>query len=57
VEPEKQPLLANGSKTAFICMQLFGENVPGVTDNACKSRDTFRNNVFYSVRADVKEDN
>jgi hypothetical protein len=32
VEPEKQPLLANGSETAFVSRQRLGKHVPAATD-------------------------
>jgi hypothetical protein len=32
VEPEKQPLLPNGSETTFVSRQLLGKHVPAVTD-------------------------
>jgi hypothetical protein len=32
VEPEKQPLLANGSETTFVSRQRFGKHAPPATD-------------------------
>jgi hypothetical protein len=32
VEPEKQPLLANGSETTFVSRQQLGKHVPAATD-------------------------
>jgi hypothetical protein len=32
VEPEKQPLLANGFETTFISRQRLGKHVPAATD-------------------------
>jgi hypothetical protein len=32
VEPEKQPLLANDSKTTFVSKQRLGKHVPAATD-------------------------
>jgi hypothetical protein len=32
VEPEKQPLLANGSETTFVARQRLGKHVPAATD-------------------------
>jgi hypothetical protein len=32
VEPEQQPLLANGSGTTFVSRQRLGKYVPEVTD-------------------------
>jgi hypothetical protein len=32
VEPEKQPLLANGSGTTFVSRQRLGKHVPAATD-------------------------
>jgi hypothetical protein len=32
MEPEKQPLLANGSETTFVSKQRLGKHVPAVTD-------------------------
>jgi hypothetical protein len=32
VEPEKQPLLANGSEATFISKQRLGKHVPAATD-------------------------
>jgi hypothetical protein len=31
VEPEKQPLLANGSETTFVSRQLLGKHIPAAT--------------------------
>jgi hypothetical protein len=44
VEPEKQPLLANGSET-FVSTQRLGKHVPTATHK------NVGNGVFYSVRA------
>jgi hypothetical protein len=32
VEPEKPPLLMNGSETAFVSRQRLGKHVPAATD-------------------------
>jgi hypothetical protein len=32
VEPEKQPLLVNGSETTFVSTQRHGKHVPAETD-------------------------
>jgi hypothetical protein len=32
VDPEKQPLLANGSETTIVCRQRLGKYVPAATD-------------------------
>jgi hypothetical protein len=32
MEPEKQPLLANGSETSFVSRQRLDKHVPAVTD-------------------------
>jgi hypothetical protein len=32
VEPEKQPLLANGSETTFVSIQRLGKQVPAAMD-------------------------
>jgi hypothetical protein len=32
VEPEEQPLLADGSETIFVSMQRPGKHVPAATD-------------------------
>jgi hypothetical protein len=32
VEPEKQPLLANGSETTFVSRQRLGKHIPAATD-------------------------
>jgi hypothetical protein len=32
VEPEKQPLLANGSEITFVSRQRLGKHVPATTD-------------------------
>jgi hypothetical protein len=44
VEPEKHPLLVNGSETTLVSRQRLGKHVPVATD-------TVGNGVFYSVRA------
>jgi hypothetical protein len=32
VEPEKQPLLANGSETTFVSRQRLGKHIPAATN-------------------------
>jgi hypothetical protein len=48
VEPEEEPLLANGSKTILVSRQRLGKHGNGY---ACNNRGTVINGVFYSVRA------
>jgi hypothetical protein len=51
VEPEKQPLLTNGSETTFISRQGLGKHVPAATDKTFDISDTVGNGVFYLVHA------
>jgi hypothetical protein len=52
VEPEKQPLLANGSETTFVSRQRLCKQVSAATDTHAK-RDTVGNGVLYAVRAEM----
>jgi hypothetical protein len=36
VEPEKQPLLTNGSETTFVSMQRLGKHIPAAMDTHAK---------------------
>jgi hypothetical protein len=55
VEPEKQPLLANGSETTFVCRQRLGKHVPAATDTI----EILLETVFStrSVQRGYKEEN
>jgi hypothetical protein len=48
VEPEKQPLLANGSETTFVPRKLLGKHVSAARN---KQRVIVGNGVFFSGRA------
>jgi hypothetical protein len=53
MEPEKQPLLAKGSKIAFLSRQRLGKHVPAVMDKYGKI-------YMFSIRSvqrGYKEDN
>jgi hypothetical protein len=58
VEPEKQPLLANGSETTFVCRQLLGKHVPAAMDKHGRI-EVVLETVFFtrSVQRGCKEDN
>jgi hypothetical protein len=58
VEPEKQPLLANGSETTFISKQRLGKYVPATT-NIHATTEVLLQTVFptRSVQMGYKEDN
>jgi stage III sporulation protein SpoIIIAA len=58
VEPEKQPLLANGSETTFVSKQRLGKHVPAATDTHATIEELLET-VFYtrSVQRGYKEDN
>jgi hypothetical protein len=58
VEPEKQPLLASGSKTTFISRQRLGKHVHAVTDTHA-TIEVLLETVFptRSVERGYKEDN
>jgi hypothetical protein len=53
VEPEKQPLLANGSETTFVSMQQLGKHVPAATDTHTTIKILLETVFFYSIRAKV----
>jgi hypothetical protein len=48
VEPEKQPLLANGSETTFVSRQRLGKHVPAATDKH-KTIEVLLETVFSTV--------
>jgi hypothetical protein len=50
MEPEKQPLLANGSETTFVSRQQLGKHVSSATDTHA-TIDVLLETVFYKVRA------
>jgi hypothetical protein len=50
VEPEKQPLLVNGSETAFVYRKRLGKRHQS-NESMRKNRVIVGNGVFYSVRA------
>jgi hypothetical protein len=58
VEPEKQPLLANGSETTFISRQRLGKHVTAATDTHA-TIEVLLETVFYthSVQRGYQEDN
>jgi hypothetical protein len=58
VEPEKQPLLANGSETEFVSRQRLGKHVPAATGTH-ESMEVLLEMVFSirSVQRGYKEDN
>jgi hypothetical protein len=58
VEPEKQPLLVNGSETTFVSSQRLGKHVSGVTDKHATIR-VLLETVFSTrfVKRGYKEDN
>jgi hypothetical protein len=58
VEPEKQPLLANGSETTFMSRKRLGKHVPAATDKHAKL-EALLETVFYtqSVQMGYEEDN
>jgi hypothetical protein len=58
VEPEKQPLLANGSETTFASRQRLGKHVPAATDTHA-TIDALLETVFStrSVQSGYKEEN
>jgi hypothetical protein len=47
VEPEKQPLLANGSETIFVSRQRLGKHVTAAT-NAHATIEALLETVFYT---------
>jgi hypothetical protein len=51
VEPEKQPLLANGSETMFISRQRLGKHGSATADTHAIIETLFGNGVFCSVCA------
>jgi hypothetical protein len=56
VEPEKQPLLANGSESTFVSRQRLGKCVPAATDTHA-AMELLLLTVFYtlSMQRDYKE--
>jgi hypothetical protein len=58
VEPEKQPLLANGSESTFVSKQRLGKHVPAATDTHA-TIEILLETVFStrSVQRSYKEDN
>jgi hypothetical protein len=58
VQPEKQPLLANGSETTFISRQRIDKHVPAATDTHAKI-EVLLETVFStrSMQRSYKEDN
>jgi hypothetical protein len=58
VEPEAQPLLANGSETTFVSRQWLGKHVPVATDMHA-IREVLLEKVFstWSVQRGYKEGN
>jgi hypothetical protein len=58
VEPEKQPLLANGSETTFIFRQRLGKHVADATDTHA-TIEMLLKTVYStgSVQRGYKEDN
>jgi hypothetical protein len=58
MEPEKQPLLANGSETTFLSKQRLCKHVP-VTMDTHATMEALLKTVFYtqSVQRGYKEDN
>jgi hypothetical protein len=57
VEPEKQPLLANGSETTFVSRKRLGKHVPAAT-NTHSSIDVLLQRAFFtrSVKRGYEED-
>jgi hypothetical protein len=58
VEPEKEPLPAYGSQTAFVSRQRLGKHVPAATDTYANV-EVLLETVFFtrSVQRSYKEDN
>jgi hypothetical protein len=58
VEPEKLPLLANGSETTFVSRQRIGKHIPAATDTHA-TIEILLEMVFctWSVQMGYKEDN
>jgi hypothetical protein len=58
VEPEKQPLLANGSETTFVSRQRLGKHVPVAADTYA-TIDVLLETLFStrSMQRGYKEDN
>jgi hypothetical protein len=58
VEPEKHPLLANGSETAFVSRQRLGKHVPAAMDTHA-TVEVLLETVFStrSVQKSYKEGN
>jgi hypothetical protein len=57
-EPEKQPLLTNGSETTSVSMQRLGEHIPAATDRHA-ILEVLLESVFStrSVERGYKKDN
>jgi hypothetical protein len=58
VDPEKQPLLANGSESTFVSMQRLGKHILAATDTQ-STVEVLSEMVLstHSVQKDYKEDN
>jgi hypothetical protein len=50
MEPEKQPMLANGSETTFVSRQRLGKHVPPAT-HARATTELLFETVFFPFRA------
>jgi hypothetical protein len=58
VEPEKQPLLANGSEATFVSRQRLGKHIPAATDTHA-TIEVLLETVFFtrSEQRSYKKDN
>jgi hypothetical protein len=57
MEPQKQPLLANGSETTFVPKQRFGKHVPATTDKHATIEVLLETVSTQSVKTGYKEEN
>jgi hypothetical protein len=55
VEPEKQPLLANGSETTFVSRQRLRKHVPAATDKLA-TIEVLLGEVFFVLSVCCKQD-